>query len=175
MELDRRGGYFIQDRFKNDRGGRPRERLPPRRHLVQHHAERKQVGAVVQSFSACLLGRHIGNRPHRSSRRGELVHADGSARRSCRPLNHSIVLRSEFRQAKIKNLGLAALGDKNIRRLYVAVHNAAGVGSSASAIWIPMSSNCSSLSGRPSILCLRVVPSRYSIAMKACPSSSPMS
>ena len=33
----------------------------------------------------------------------------------------------EFRQAKIEDLGLASLGDKDIRRLDVAVHDSAGV------------------------------------------------
>ena len=37
-------------------------------------------------------------------------------------------LRGKFRQAKIQDLGLPALGDKDIRRLDVAVHNSAGVG-----------------------------------------------
>jgi hypothetical protein len=32
---------------KNDRGRRAGERLPARGHLIQHHAERKQIGARV--------------------------------------------------------------------------------------------------------------------------------
>ena len=36
-------------------------------------------------------------------------------------------LRSEFRQAKIEDFGLTSWGDKDIRRLDVAVHNSAGV------------------------------------------------
>src|SRR5277367_6496772 len=33
-----------------------------------------------------------------------------------------------FGEAKIKNLGVSALGDKNIRRLDIAVHDAFGMG-----------------------------------------------
>ena len=36
-------------------------------------------------------------------------------------------MRGEFRQAEIEDLGLPALGDEDIRRLDVAVHNSAGV------------------------------------------------
>ena len=38
-----------------------------RRHLVQHHAERKQIRTRVQRLAAHLLRRHVRDRPHRAA------------------------------------------------------------------------------------------------------------
>ena len=73
-------------------------------------------------------GRHIGDGSHRGARRGELIDADRGARGPGRRVDHLTSLRSEFCQTEVQDLGLPALGDKDIGRLDVAVHNSAGVG-----------------------------------------------
>ena len=58
----RRG--LVQDRVEDHRRGRPRERRPPRRHLVEHDPEREEVRPRVQRLPTRLLRRHVGHRAH---------------------------------------------------------------------------------------------------------------
>ena len=76
---------------------------------------------------------------------------------------------ADFRQPEIENLGVPALGHKNIRGLDVAMDDALRVRR------IERVGDCrcqssigSSSSGRPAIVCFSVLPSRYSMAMNAC-------
>ena len=57
----------------------PRKGNVPGRHLVEHGAEREQIGARVQLFRPRLLRRHVGDRAQRRARTGQvlLVHASG--------------------------------------------------------------------------------------------------
>ena len=43
--------HLVQNRFKDDCGRGSRERLPARRHLIQHDAEREQIGALHPAVS----------------------------------------------------------------------------------------------------------------------------
>ena len=43
------------------------------RHLIEHGAERKQVGARVGELPARLLGRHVAHRAHRRAGRREVL------------------------------------------------------------------------------------------------------
>ena len=40
----------------------PAKRRPGRQHLVQHAAERPDVGPLVDRLPTCLLGTHVGGR-----------------------------------------------------------------------------------------------------------------
>ena len=51
----------------------PRKGSVPGRHLVEHRAKRKQVGAGIQFFAARLLRRHISDRAERSTRAGQVL------------------------------------------------------------------------------------------------------
>src|SRR5208282_5888260 len=99
------------------------------RHFIEHYTERKQIGAGVQRLATRLLRRHVTDRPHGSPRRGELIRADGCWRpnRGGRSIDHMIRLRSELGEAEIEDFRLPALSNKNVCRLYVAMHNSAGV------------------------------------------------
>ena len=71
VELQRRDRRAVEDRFEDDRRCRSGERQGASRHLIEHDAERKQIGARVQLFAARLLGRHIRDGSHGRARTGE--------------------------------------------------------------------------------------------------------
>ena len=97
-------------------------------HLVENRAEREKIGAGVECLSFGLLGRHVGNSAEGCARAGEMHVIDrGSGERGGRLVCGTALCR-HFRQAKIENLGVAALGDEYIRGLDVAVDDAFGVG-----------------------------------------------
>ena len=91
-------------------------------HFVEQNAEGKKIGAYVERFTAGLLRGHIGQG------------ADGRAgmRERTAHRHRGIVctgqIRSrEFGETEVENLHLAALGDENVCRLDVAVHDALGM------------------------------------------------
>ena len=100
-------------------------------HLIQHHAEREQVRPRVQFFTACLLWRHIRNRPHRTARTRQLMLLRlcglSAHRARARRLGGRLKHGRKFREAKIQNLRLPAFHQKYIRRLDVAMHDSLGM------------------------------------------------
>ena len=121
IQPHRRHWRLVQDGFEQQRSRVPAERQRACRHLVQHRAKRKQIGARIERLAARLLRRHISHRADRRSRRGQLVHAEVGLGRI--PGNR----RFQLGQTKIENLPVPAAGDKNIGRLNVAVNDALGV------------------------------------------------
>jgi hypothetical protein len=96
-------------------------------------------------------------------------------RQSCRVCRNALG-RTDFSQAKVENLGVAALGHKNIRGLDVTVNDALGVCGVQSIGHVNSDSQERfQLHRNGPIMCLSVCPSRNSMAMKALPFSSPMS
>ncbi len=85
------------------------ERTLPRDHLVERHAERPDVGPVIDPPAARLLRRHVG---HRADRRA---------------LSRSARLTGERRQAEVEDLGPAVLCDEDVGGLDVAVDDAPAV------------------------------------------------
>ena len=63
LRLAQRRRLVLEDRRQELDRARPRERPLPRRHLVEHHAQREDVGPVVQRPARDLLRRHVGHRP----------------------------------------------------------------------------------------------------------------
>ena len=92
---------------------RPGEGRLPRQHLVQDAAKGVHVGATVHVFSASqLLGAHVGGRPDREARRGELLPArcsDGAG------------------DAEVADHRMSRL-EENVLRLDVAMHDVMTVG-----------------------------------------------
>ena len=89
------------------------ERRPAGEHLVGHHAEGVDVGAVIDvGIGGGLLGRHVG--------RGAESHAGGSEGLAAGGLAH------RFRHAEIGDQGVASR-QQHILRLDVAVDHAPGV------------------------------------------------
>ena len=90
-----------------------------RRHLVEHHAERKQIRARVQRLRAHLLRRHVRHRPHCAARVGQ-QRLGGTGR-----LVGDAASRSggRLRQPEIQNLR-SARRDEDVGGLDVAMDDA---------------------------------------------------
>ncbi len=86
----------------------------PDDHLVEHHPQRPEVGPRVDLIAANLFGRHVGRRPNRRVRRGQLLAAH------------------EFGQPEIENLDDPLLGHQHVPGLEVPVHDPALVRGSQS-------------------------------------------
>ena len=118
--VEPRGGDVAtaENLAEDDTRGRTRKGRLAGRHLVHHDAEREEVRARVQLFSPHLLGGHVGNRADGRSRAGQaFVEARGG-----RHLRAGIGLTfGQLGEAEIQDLGVAAGGDEEIRRLDVAM------------------------------------------------------
>ncbi len=126
VHLVDRGRLAIEDRLVDHRRGLAFERQHAGRHLVEHRAEREQVGARVGELSARLLGRHVGDRAERGAREGEIVarrhRLELRGRRRDRP-----PLPAHLREAEVEDLRLPARRHPQVGRLDVAMHDALGV------------------------------------------------
>jgi hypothetical protein len=133
IEAQWRHGRAIEDGFE-DYGGRvAAEWDHASGHLVENRAEREKIAAGVHFLAAGLLGRHVGDGAESGAGTGELFGSDaggghrgggsgGIAEWAARCGGR------EFCEAEIENFGVAALGDKDIRGLDVAMDDAVGMG-----------------------------------------------
>ena len=55
----------IEDRVVDDRRRAATERLDARDHLIEHRAEREEIGSRIDLLAARLLGRHVRHRSQR--------------------------------------------------------------------------------------------------------------
>ncbi len=94
-----------------------------RRHFIKNTAKGEQIAACIQFLGSRLLGRHVGHRPQRRARAGQVRIARARPGRIARRGARS----SHLRQAEVENLGVSTLGDENVCGLDVAVENALGV------------------------------------------------
>ena len=92
------------------------ERRLPRRRLVQHRAEREQVGPEIERLAAGLLGRHVGDRPDG----GPGIRQVGGHRRRIE-VGHAQLRPMQFGQAEIEHLCPPLRRDHDVRRFDIAV------------------------------------------------------
>ncbi len=122
IQSPRRGGPAIENGVKNQSRAVALERRGARRHLVQHRAEREQIGAGIDRLGPHLFGRHVRHRPQDTPGTGQLRRPGDGCRRF--PTAGG---RPDGRQAEVQNLGVAPARDEEIRRLEIAVHDPRGV------------------------------------------------
>ncbi len=85
FEIQSSGGYWspVQDGLEDDRGCSETEGEPPGRHLIHHRSQRKKIAALIEFFSASLLGRHIRYRAERYPPAGQVARL-GHSRKNVR-------------------------------------------------------------------------------------------
>ena len=123
IEASRCGRLLVQHRIQCCDHVVARERLFASRHLIEHHPKGEDIRARVQFFAARLLGRHVNGRAWNHAYRRERI-LDWSFLARSQP-----VVTNEFRQSEVQHFRMAALSDKDVRRLDVAMDDALSVGS----------------------------------------------
>ena len=94
-------------------------------HFVEHDAEGKKIGAAVEFFAAQLLGRHVGHGADRGAGTGEIE--AGGIGEGLRIAAGGAGGAGDLRQTEVENLGVAAVGDENVRGLDVAMDDSLAV------------------------------------------------
>ncbi len=178
IEADRGNRRAIQDGFEDEAAGVTAEGERAGGHFIEDDTEREEIAAGVHLFAPDLLGRHVGDGAQSGAGTGEVLGAGalrggGVDERFTTGGDAS----GNLGKTEVENFGGAAFGDEDIRGFYIAMDNMAAwrAASRASAMSMPISRRRKSSSGLAVMTCLRVAPSRNSMAMKARPFSSPMS
>jgi hypothetical protein len=97
----------------------PWERVAPGRHLVEDHAEREDVGAVVDRLPLRLLRRHVGDGAEKLALPRQCVFT--AAILLC---SISGCLAGRLREAEVEDLDLLLAAHQDVGWLEVAVHDA---------------------------------------------------
>ena len=146
-------GFLLEDGRHGLGGGLALERAAAGQHLVEHDAEREQVGAAVDGLAADLLGRHVADRAEHSSWIGR----DDRLGRAA--------LAHRLGQTEIENLHLPVTREKQVLGLQIAVDDAFAVrGERPRAIWLTMSIAFLGGSGARPGCAQAISPSRSSVA-----------
>ena len=111
IELRDRDCLGIDDLVDQGGGVGAAKRQPTGKQLVEHHPERIQVGLVIERVALDLLRAHVGRRTETVDEGGVNVH----------------VLADVERQPEVHQLDLVVLGQHDVGRLDVAMHDAAPV------------------------------------------------
>lgn len=91
-------------------------------HLVQHNAEREQIGAGVEVLRPHLLGRHVRHRSERTPWTGQI-----SDRRQGRRGVLSAAARTNLGEPEVEDLGVTARRHEDVGWFDVAVDDSRGV------------------------------------------------
>ena len=110
------GGIVPEDRGHGLRSGVALERPRARQHLVHHHAQREDVGALVEWVATHLLRRHIANGAHDHP---EACQDTGDGRRRIGPGRVH-----QFRHAEVKNLHAPIASKEQVVWLQISMDDA---------------------------------------------------
>ena len=94
------------------------ERPAAARHLVEHHAEREDIGAVIDRAPGDLLRRHVGNRAHHHTV------ARLEQRRICRPIARPHISSRDLGQAEVEHFDSPVRGQHDVGGFQIAMHDA---------------------------------------------------
>jgi len=114
----KQGRLARHDRRDEARLALPVERLAPREHLVEHGAEREDVGARVGLHAFELLGRHVLERA-----KDRPLHRQPGRRRRQHRRTRARCGRGRLRQTEVEELD-APLREHDVGRLQIAVDDA---------------------------------------------------
>ena len=112
--MRRRLRLLLQYRAANRLRIRPGKRRLEGRHCVENHAKQEEVAPRISFLAPHLLGRHVADRSQHRAGIGESREAAGGLKIGNR-LNEG--------QTEIKDLDVAALGQKDVFRFEVPVSN----------------------------------------------------
>ena len=115
--LGGRRGVLLEDRVHRLDGRVALERAASRQHLVEHDAEREDVGAVIDGLPAHLLGRHVPHRAEHRARAGQRTRV-GEQRRLGLERRAG---RGQLGEAEVEDLDAAVARHEDVVRLQVAV------------------------------------------------------
>ena len=126
--LGDRLGLTIQDGVEYERNRCSGERLPARGELIQHGAERKDVGARVELLAPRLLGRHVSKSAQGGTgpRQRGVFGSQCGCGRCLGPVTGCCCL-AHLGQPEVEHFGVAAAVHEDVRRFDIAVHYAAVV------------------------------------------------
>ncbi len=128
IELLGRPGRRVQDAVENERRRRGGKGRDPRRHLIEHDAQRKKIRARIELLAPRLFRRHVQGRAHGAARARQVLGLEAvrPGRRGRRADGFGDVTERQrsFRQAEIQDLRLPAFHEKDVCGLDVAVHDA---------------------------------------------------
>ena len=117
----------MQDPVEDERRGRGGKGSEPRRHLVEHDAEREQIRARVELLAPRLLRRHVQDGAHRAAGARQVIVARGCATgrdgRGADRFGDVADPEGSLRQAEIQDLRRPALHEEDVRGLDVAMHD----------------------------------------------------
>src|SRR5208282_2088665 len=129
IEASRGGRRGVQNGLENDSRAFSAEGQLPGGHFIEDGTKGEEVAPRIEFLRPHLLGRHISDGTECGTRTGQVLVIDIDS--GLRVVRCNLVRRTRSGrdpwQSEIKNLGVTALGDENVRSLDVAVNDASRV------------------------------------------------
>ena len=122
VDVGDRSRCVLDDRGDHRDGRVALKRPLARGHLIQDHAEGKDVGPMIERLALGLFGRHVGRGPDDSAVAGHVL--GGRKRRDAERRRLRLV---QLRQTEVENLDPVVGADHDVGRLEIPMRNPSGV------------------------------------------------